>query len=196
MLTIAQLQTMHGQALEDCGTLLGQVVDLNLPTPCAGWDLSALSAHMIGQNDGFAAAVRDGDADLGSFAPVGVDLTTLVEIWFDSAAQLRTAFAAADPEAEINLAIVNARVSVETALRMHVLDSAVHAWDVAASIGVDYRPGDDMAVFVRDYARSFVRPSGTPGIFAPPLPDEADDAWRDGLRLVGRDPSGAGLQHP
>jgi len=27
--------------------------------------------------------------------------------------------------------------------------------------------------FVRDYARSFVRPSGTPGIFAPPLPEAA-----------------------
>ena len=72
MLTIAQLQTMHGQALEDCGALLGRIVDLSLPTPCEGWNLSALLGHMIGQNDGFAVAVRDGDADPGAFAPVGV----------------------------------------------------------------------------------------------------------------------------
>jgi uncharacterized protein (TIGR03083 family) len=51
----------------DAGSLVDRIgpADLARPTPCAGWDLRALLAHLIGQNHGFAEAV-DG-------AAIGVD---------------------------------------------------------------------------------------------------------------------------
>ena len=97
MLPIDQLRTMYADALADCTWLVGRVVDLSRPTPCEGWDVSALLGHMIGQNTGFAAAVRDGDADVAAFAPAPVELGTLVAVWASSVDRLREAFEAAPP---------------------------------------------------------------------------------------------------
>ena len=46
--------------------------DLNRPTPCAGWDLADLLAHMTVQHRGFAAAARGGGQDLATWDPAAV----------------------------------------------------------------------------------------------------------------------------
>lgn len=61
----------HRRSLQDVTALIEEIgaADFGRPTPCGDWTLSELLAHMIGQNHGFAAAVREGDAPLEAFAP-------------------------------------------------------------------------------------------------------------------------------
>ena len=190
MFTISELRALHADALTDCGELVDQAAraDLRLPTPCGEWDLAALLGHMIGQNAGFAAAVEQGDADRAAYEPPPVAPQTLVTAWAASADRLRAAFARADPRAEVNLAELGRQVTVAQALRMQLLDSAVHAWDVATALGLPYRPSADTVALVLGFAREIAaRPGGTPGVFAAPRPEAGPDPWADALRLLGRD---------
>ena len=194
MLTISELRALHADALADCGDLVDQAAraDLRLPTPCGEWDLAALLGHMIGQNAGFAAAVGQGDADQAAYEPPPVAPPALPAAWAASADRLRAAFARADPQAEVNLAELGRKVTVAQALRMQLLDSAVHAWDVATALGLPYRPPADTVGLVLGFARQIAaRPGGTPGVFAAPRPEAGLDAWADALRLLGRDPLAA-----
>src|SRR5262245_63876582 len=43
--------------------------DLDRPTPCTGWTLADLLAHMAAQHRGFAAAAAGGGADLAVWQP-------------------------------------------------------------------------------------------------------------------------------
>jgi uncharacterized protein (TIGR03083 family) len=54
---------LHRRALLGLDAVVGQVEDADLgrPTPCGGWDLAALLAHLVGQDRGLAAAARDGE---------------------------------------------------------------------------------------------------------------------------------------
>ncbi len=192
MLTISELRALHADALADCGEFVDRAArtDLRLPTPCDGWDLAALLGHMTGQNLGFAAAVERGDAELSAYEPPPIAPHTLQATWTASAGRLRDAFARADPQAEVNLAELGRQVTVAQALRMQLLDSAVHAWDVATSLGLAYRPSAETAALVLGFAREIAaRPGGTPGVFAAPYPARGGlDPWADALRLLGRDP--------
>ena len=56
---MTDLRALHQRALDDgpdrCWT--GSARPTWTVDPCAGWDLRALVAHLIGQNHGFAEAV-------------------------------------------------------------------------------------------------------------------------------------------
>src|SRR6185312_949866 len=51
---------------------------LDVATPCAGWALSDLLAHMIGQHYGFAAAAT-AVPDVGEFAPRAIGADAVAE---------------------------------------------------------------------------------------------------------------------
>jgi uncharacterized protein (TIGR03086 family) len=191
MLIISELRVLHAEALADCGEFVDRAARTNLrqPTPCRGWDLAALLGHMAGQNEGFAAAVQEGDADQSAYEPPPITPQTLITTWAASVDRVRAAFARADPDAEVNLAELGRRVTVAQALRMQLLDSAVHAWDVAATLGLAYRPSTEIAGLVLNSAREIAaRPGGAPGVFAAPRPEAGLDPWADALRFLGRDP--------
>src|ERR1700754_3328401 len=112
--------TLHHRALELTSELVGAVqpADLGRPTPCAGWDLAALLAHMIGQNRGFADALRGG-TDVAAYAPVP-DL-------LDAVAQPGT-------DAVLLPEITTAqRFPVPVVIGFQLLDTVVHSWDVATA---------------------------------------------------------------
>ncbi|GGU39987.1 TIGR03086 family metal-binding protein [Nocardioides albus] len=189
MLTFNALLAAYDRSLHDTVALASTTDDLSRPTPCDGWDLADLFGHMVGQNLGFAAAVADGDAPVTSYASVAVSAENLSQRWQDSATRVRDAFAAADPETTIHLAEFGFRPTVTVALGMQLLDAAVHAWDVATTLGITYRPNEETVAHVHDMARQIASsPSGTP-VFATPLPTSGDDHWNDALRLLGRDPA-------
>jgi uncharacterized protein (TIGR03086 family) len=178
----------YDRALDETTVLASEAGDLTVPTPCAGWDLAALFGHMVGQNLGFAAAVADGDAPVAAYEPVEVADDDVASRWKESAARVRDAFAAADPEADVHLAEFGFRPTVAVALGMQLLDAAVHAWDVASALGRGYRPSDATVALVLDMARQIAaQPGGTP-VFAAPLDEAREDPWHDALRLLGRDP--------
>jgi uncharacterized protein (TIGR03086 family) len=180
------MQTLHRRALDLASELVAAVrpADLARPTPCAGWDLAALLAHMTGQNHGFADALRGG-TDVAAYVPVPG-----LEEWPGSVADLLDAAdhprtdAVALPEIS-----TERRFPVATVLGFHTLDSAVHAWDVATALGRTWRPDPELAAAVLELARAV--PAGpartAPGAaFAPVLEVGKADPWVAALALLGR----------
>ncbi|MCP2282336.1 TIGR03086 family protein [Promicromonospora umidemergens] len=195
MLTYSKMLALHDGALADTGPLVDGAArgDLGVATPCEGWNLADLLSHMIGQNRGFAAAVTAGDAEAASYAGPEVTPANAVGEWGASAEALRAAFGAADENATAHLAELDIDVTAAGALSMQLLDTAVHAWDVATALGDTYRPDDSVTELVLDLARKIAsRPGRSPGVFGGALAERGDDGWFDALRLLGRDPRPVG----
>lgn len=175
------------------------VDDLGRPTPCAGWTLADLLAHMTVQHHGFAAAARGAGADLEIWKvkPLGNDA---VPLYSKAAEEVLAAFAEdgvlergftlpefAPPEPDGKPVFPAPR-----AIGFHFIDYLVHAWDVARSIGVDYRPEPDLveaawpiALAVPDDERR-TRPGAA---FQPGLPVDGTTSRFDRvLAVLGRTP--------
>ena len=113
--------------------------DLARMTPCAGWTLGDLVAHMTAQHDGFAAAAAGEGADLTRWQPAGRAGDPVGE--YEAAAGRVLAAFAADgvldrrftlPEISPEL-----RFPAPQAIGFHFIDYVVHGWDVARSLGLD-----------------------------------------------------------
>jgi len=159
--------------------------DLDRPTPCAEWDLRALLAHMTGQDRGFAAAAL-ADVSADAFAPR--DPAT----WEAGAAVVVAAFAAADPDRPVLMPeFGDMRFPLDTVIGFHLIDTMVHGWDVAVSIGAEVDYDDDLLAAAQRIAEAV--PGGdvrtAPGApFAPILSTvDETDGWARTLALVGRD---------
>ncbi|MFG1951997.1 TIGR03086 family metal-binding protein [Micromonospora sp. NPDC048830] len=164
------------------------------PTPCAGWTVRDLLAHMIRENRGFAAAAGGETADRSPWtSPIGPDPRA------DYAASAHLAVAAFNaggvPDREFWLPQLNDAVTYPggQAVGFHLLDYLVHGWDLAVATGQPFSFDEDVLAAVRDIAARDVphgprrhRPGAT---FAPPLPAgaEASQAQRL-LAFLGRDP--------
>ena len=173
--------------------------DLARPTPCAGWDLRALLEHMTGQDHGFAAAVSaartGGEVDVAEFAPRPLG-TFPTETLLRGLDDVVAAFAAG-AEHPVLLPEFGARLPAGIVVQMHLVDTLVHGWDVAAALGVqdDYVAGLDAEVVAASLAMCERIPDDesreAPGASfarALPAPDGADP-WTRTLTLVGRDPA-------
>lgn len=124
--------------------------DLDRPTPCAGWTLADLLAHMTVQHRGFVAAARGQGADESAW-----DVATVADAVRADPAGSYTAAAhdvldafAADGVIEATFALPefgpNATFPGALAIGFHFVDYAVHGWDVAASMGARYELPDDV----------------------------------------------------
>jgi uncharacterized protein (TIGR03086 family) len=184
------LRPAHHDALTVATSHVERVgeTDPDRPTPCAGWDLAALLAHMVGQHRGFAAAVRDGDAPGAAYAPERWS----PEAWAASVAELEAAFGAADldaPVVEVELAPTPLPVSVLVGAQL--LDTVVHTWDVARALDVPFTPPaavvaqlEEMLPVIPD-DESRTRPGAAFG----PAVTAAADGWDQVLAWLGRDPA-------
>jgi uncharacterized protein (TIGR03086 family) len=204
MHTISPTPALHRRALDAVTDLLAGLApaDLDRPTPCAGWDLRQLLAHMIGQNHGFAAAAEH-DVGVEAFAdrPVGEDV---LRDWVESADRVADALARAVAVDGRTVLLAEfaayGRIPAPFVLGMQLLDSVVHGWDVATALGARYRPDDDLVAVTLQIARTV--PTGAareePGAsFAPPVdagPGGAEDPWAQALRLLGREPAVVGAR--
>src|ERR1700754_612946 len=136
--------------------------DLGRPTPCADWDLRALLEHMIGQDHGFAVAVQR-DVGPEAFAPRPFDGPPA-------------------PARPVLLAeFGDVRFPPDQVVGFHLIDTLVHGWDVAVSIGRDIRYVDDLVAAGLEVAR--LVPTG-PAREVPGAPfglalavDDAAGAW-------------------
>jgi uncharacterized protein (TIGR03086 family) len=147
---MSDLVTCHREVMEISIAAVEHLAvgDLARPTPCDGWSLHQLLAHMIGQNIGFAAAAASPDAgqDRAVFADRPVGDHPAVE-YADSARRVIDAFSDPDllsrtmylPEVRGGMTFP-ARV----AIGFHLVDYVVHSWDVARSLGTTVSFGDDV----------------------------------------------------
>ena len=194
---MTDLRALHQRALDDGRPLLDRVgaADLDRPTPCAGWDLRALVAHLIGQNHGFAEAVDSAavgvDVPRSAYDPRPPDPDAVGLQWWASAERLVAAFAAAPLDRPVLLVEISeqARFPVATAVGFQLLDTVVHNWDVATALGSAYRPDDELVAATLAQARRV--PDGpqrrAPGAaFAPSLDAPGVDDWELTLARLGR----------
>lgn len=177
-----------------------RLADLDAPTPCAGWTLADLLAHMTVQHHGFAMAARGHGADAELWRPESVIdavRTDPATTYADAARDVLAAFADdAAPDASFALPEFGPGATFPGAIAMgfHFIDYVVHGWDVAESLSVPYDlPADvigaalPLALFIPDgeYRATAGAPFG-PAVDAP----AATDLERI-LRHLGRRPDWA-----
>jgi uncharacterized protein (TIGR03086 family) len=169
--------------------------DLGRATPCAGWTLGELLAHMIVQHYGFAAAAvgRGADPALWRVCPLGADP---VAEYAEAAEHVIAAFAADEVlNRQFALPEISTRVAFtgKQAISFHCLDYVVHGWDVARSLGSGLELGPDVVEYALRVAR--IVPNGPerlePGAaFRPGIPASAGAGPLDTvLATLGRSPS-------
>ncbi|MFC9846752.1 TIGR03086 family metal-binding protein [Streptomyces sp. NPDC060223] len=169
---------------------LAKEADWERDTPCAGWTLRRLVAHMAAQHHGFAAAAR-GTGGEAAYWREPEDMSAPGRTYRGATATLLDAFA--EPGVigrEFMLPELGGAFPGRMAVGFHFIDYVVHAWDVAASLGA----GLDLPGHVLDAAVAVARlvptdPAGRgPGFaFAPALGVPAgSDPLDEALRLLGR----------
>lgn len=192
MPTFDQLRQFHRDAAE---ALDRRVLELPADrlislTPCADWSVADLLAHHQGQNHGFALAVEQGDAPTETFDPQTFD----PEEWQAASARLLAAFAGVqDPDGPVVLRVDGAdrAIPAQTILVMHLIDTVIHHWDLAAALGIDFTP-DEAAIEVTWELLAGIPdgpPRGNPGApFGAVVTTEDTNRWHQALAFSGRDP--------
>jgi len=189
--------TMDARAVASSVAVVDRVAvdDLGRLTPCVAWDLRALIAHMTVQHWGFAAAAegRGGDPEVW-LLPDRPSADPVADYRIASE-RVTTAFAAVDLDNAV-FALpefgVGAAFPAPVAMRFHLIDYLVHAWDVGTALGVEIRPDDDLlpvALAIAERVPGGAARKGTGAAFGPAV-DEQDqrDIWSRILRLLGRSP--------
>ncbi|UXX95887.1 TIGR03086 family metal-binding protein [Streptomyces sp. AD2-2] len=171
---------------------LAHAEDWERDTPCAGWDLRRLVAHMAAQHHGFAAAARGTGRDLDSWREPA-DMSDPARTHRAAATVVLAAFAEPDAtEREFALPELGASFPGRTAIGFHFVDYVVHAWDVAATLGVRLDLSDDVLDIALTVAQSVPADPARRGpgfAFAAPLDVPPDAGPLDEtLRLLGRAP--------
>jgi uncharacterized protein (TIGR03086 family) len=152
MHTISDVRPVHRIAVLATVDIVAAVVpeDLRRPTPCAGWNLADLLAHMTVQHRGFAAAARGRGADLGVWQPAAVADAVAADpagTYAVAAADVVEAFAADDVlDATFTLPELGPGAAFPGALAIgfHFVDYVVHGWDVARTVGLPFQPRADV----------------------------------------------------
>ena len=172
--------------------------DLGRPTPCAGWDLGALLAHMTVQHRGFAAAAAGQGGDLAVWRPVPLGDDPVRE-YAAAAEEVIAAFAAGStPDQAFTLPEISTQQTFPAgvAIGFHLVDYVAHGWDVAMSLGVPFElPTDVLEVALPIAERVPAGESRTrPGAaFAPIVSAPGDtDLLTRILALLGRSPKTVG----
>lgn len=172
--------------------------DLRRPTPCAGWTLADLLAHMTVQHYGFAAAAAGRGADLAVWKPRPPSQDPVA----DYAAAAECVIAAfAEPgvlerKFELPEIIPGLKFRAAQAIGFHFIDYVVHGWDVARSLGLPYSLPADLVQAALPVAEAV--PEGerrlAPGAaFRPGIPAPADATALDRiLAKLGRSPAWPG----
>lgn len=154
---------------------------LDRATPCAEWTVGDLLEHVVGTLHMFATGA--GAPDAGAPA-AGAALAR-----FDAAVARNLAAwrAVADPSATVNLPF--GAFPAELAVRMNQLDSLVHGWDLAASLGLALEFPDDLAEPALATAEIRCRREPRAPAWGPEVPTRGDSIQEKLLALTGRDTS-------
>lgn len=167
---------------------------LNLRTTCDDWNLRQLLDHMTTENLGFAASTEGHGADPAHWVgnlnrpdPVAdyVAATEALIIAFSEPGVLQRSFA-------LPLLTREHEFTGEQAVKMQLVDSVIHAWDVARTIDVPLTVDDDIASAVLAVCEKLPDDESRrkPGaVFAPSVPVAEDASALDrSLALLGRSP--------
>jgi uncharacterized protein (TIGR03086 family) len=197
------IRVLNARAVRYSVELVRQATDddLKRPTPCEGWDLSDLLAHMTAQHRGFASAASGSGEDLERWRvrPI-VSRDGAVADYQYTADVVEAAFS---PDAALERDWVLPEFGVDPAdppafpgriaMGFHFIDYIVHGWDVAKTLGIPYEP--DPAILDRALEITLRVPVGEArtkegAAFKPVIDGPADDTPTLDriLQFLGRSP--------
>ena len=201
MLTNDDIRPFHRAAVLASVDAVNNVTpeDLSRATPCDGWNLSQLLAHMTVQHRGFAAAARGDGAD-----PAHWEAATVADAVATDPAGTYAAAAADVLEAFAEDDVLDASFALpefgpgavspgSQAIGFHFVDYVVHGWDMARAIGAPFTLPANVIAAVLPLV--FAVPDGdfrtAPGSpFAPSVqPDEGVSDLDSALLHLGRSPA-------
>jgi len=137
---MADLVQCHRRVLESTLAIVDHVTtsDLERPTPCIGWTLGQLLAHMVGQNYGFAAAADGQRHDRAVFADRPVGEQPAAEHATSARTVLKAFGVPALMEGSMYLPEVRGGMTFPApiAIGFHLVDCVAHGWDVARTVGI------------------------------------------------------------
>ena len=148
---------------------------LDRPTPCAGWTLGHLLAHMEDALDAFTEAAS------GRVEVVAVPETgTRVEALREKACALLGAWTAARPPSSPDVAVDDLGLDAPLLVATAALEITVHGWDVGQATGRRARIPDDLARGLLAIAQHVIDASDRGPRFADPrpAPERADSDQR------------------
>jgi uncharacterized protein (TIGR03086 family) len=194
------IQDLDRRAVEVSRSIVRQVTAdrLNQPTPCSAWDLGALLAHMTVQHHGFAMAVDGERTDVADWlpAPLSDDPVGAYDVAVDRALASFAAPGATGGKAY--LPEIRGGISVPSTMAMgfHFVDYVVHAWDVAATLGLPVEFDDEVlaaALAVAGQVPSDDASRGPGLAFGPAMAAPSGGGSLDRvLTLLGRSPNWPG----
>ncbi|WP_158882541.1 TIGR03086 family metal-binding protein [Amycolatopsis anabasis] len=166
--------------------------DLDRPTPCAAWNLRDLLRHQISENTAFSIALREGAAaDWESGA-------RSTDVFRDYAESVTAVLGAIDAEGTLERPVSIHEFGPfpgRIAVSMHLVDSVVHGWDIAKTLGVPYQPDPDAvheALLFAEKIPADPETRGPDASFDLVVPVGADASELERLLgLVGRSPGWA-----
>lgn len=188
------LQTL---AVDLYARVLPAVTDWDAPSPCSEWSARDVLAHVVDEQMWVPGLLAGGTVDEvaddleESLRRLGeLDGPALVSQWDAVRAPVAASWRGTPDDDEVSLSYGTA--PVRHYLAQQTFDLAVHAWDLAASQGVDLPWGDELAQAVVEFVRADLADDPAPALFDPPVPgfdgpavSEQDEA----LALTGRDPA-------
>jgi uncharacterized protein (TIGR03086 family) len=177
--------------------LAGEVIShvrpdqLRLPTPCADWTLHGLLRHLVSEDLAFAAATTAGtspsDVDWNA-GRLGADPA---DDYHRAAAGYLAAFEPDDVLGHPMRINVFGVLPGSVAVSMHFIDTVVHGWDVARTIGVPYAPDEELSAAALKIMKRFPPERPTPAFDVQvAVPDDASELDKL-LAYVGRNPGWA-----
>ena len=169
--------------------------DLGRPTPCSGWTLGELLAHMTVQHRGFAAAAAGRGADLTVWQ-AGPPAADPVGAYAAAADAVIAAFAT-DGAADRPFALPEIATAMtfpgRQAMAFHLVDYVAHGWDVARCLGVGFEPDPEVLAVALKVAQAVPDGPGRlePGsAFRPAVPAPVPAGALDQIvTLLGRPPN-------
>ena len=134
---------------------------LDVPTPCADWDLGQLLTHMEDSLVAFEEAAEHGRVREVVLGGKGPSVDRVIRL----GCSMRAAWHARLTSAPIS--ICDLALGRDTTVLVGALEIAVHGWDVARATGQDRRIPEDLAVRLYDVALAVVTRGERGTRFAP-----------------------------
>ncbi|MCX4099037.1 TIGR03086 family metal-binding protein [Nocardia sp. alder85J] len=161
----------------------------DLPTPCIGWSVRDLLAHVIGQDlRNFAISAHGGTADWA--APAGSLSADRLTQFRVGAEEVLTIWRAADPIRPVPVP-GGGTAPLRSRLDQQIAESTVHTWDLAQATGARVVLDDALADHSLAWSRPLLRPEirGPDQAFGAEIPvDPAAPAYDRLAGWFGRDP--------
>lgn len=164
---------------------------MSAPTPCAGWDLRQLLAHM---DDSLASLQEAGSTYRVRLDVVGEDHADPVESLRRRACALLADWSAQEEEAASatsrrDVLVEGRPVTAPVLTAAGALEVTVHGWDVSVACGAPRPIPDRLADHLMVLAPVLVTPADRPVRFAPPVDVASGASAGDRLlAFLGRDP--------